>query len=502
MNHASTVKQAAAVRATRETLSLGKKVQRSVAPAEPVLPSIVTIVPSAPRLFPLGQLMRASENVRHTNIEEGCEELADDIQAHGLLQSLIGYEDSDKIEIVGGGRRLKSLRIVKSRGLIDDTWLVPVLIRSVDEAVELSLAENLQQRTMSPVDEFFAFAELMKRGDTSPAELAKRFGFSERVIKQRLRLAELAKPILDALADRQITLDAAMAYASSQDQALQAEVFEVQQKRGRNAHQPAAVRLALRMKGVATDDRLFFFVGRERYEERGGTYEDDLFDEPGRTRVLAQPFLLETIADGMVDLQAVRLLGQLRDNAAWSPAIVGFVKTPDLRLHLHGTSLKIRPPAGFALVERDNGQQLWRAIRENGLKAHVLVGVDRDGQLAALQRCAFVPIAQKNQALKPSVADTAENRERSAIAERERDIIRWSRRLAVPPFAGTALEGRVFWPDAQHDRQEQRTIGGQSGFLVSANIFVTDDEIAAQRKAATVEADRRIAARAAEGAAA
>jgi ParB family chromosome partitioning protein len=246
----------------------------------------IQIMPSAPRLFPLGRLMRAVENVRHTRVDEGCEAVADDVQAHGLLQSLIGYEDGDKVEIVGGGRRLKALRIVKSRGLIDDSFMVPVLIRDIDEAVELSLAENLQQRSMSAVDEFFAFAKLMERGDTSPADLAKRFGFSERVVKQRLRLAELAPPILDALADRQITIDAAMSYATAQDKSLQAEVFELQQKRGLRSHDPASIRHALDLKGIRTSDRLFRFVGAARYEAEGGGYEDDR--RPGHRQDLAR----------------------------------------------------------------------------------------------------------------------------------------------------------------------------------------------------------------------
>src|SRR3546814_9858804 len=78
---------------------------------------------------------------------------------------------------------------------------------------------------MNPADEFTAFAQLMQRGSVSPADLARQFGFSERYVKQRLRLASLASEILDALREGKLTIDAAMAYAGTQDQRLQLRVF-------------------------------------------------------------------------------------------------------------------------------------------------------------------------------------------------------------------------------------------------------------------------------------
>lgn len=492
MTKALTAEKPAAHRARREILKLGTKpAGKTVTVTGPV----IRLVPSAPQLFPLGQLMRAAENVRHTRIEEGCEQLADDIQAHGLLQSLIGYEDAGHVEIVGGGRRLKSLRIVKRRGLIDDSFMVPVLIRGIDEAVELSLAENLQQRTMSPVDEFLAFAKLMESGTSSPADLAKRFGFSERVVNQRLRLAKLAPQILKALGEREITLDAAMAYATSQDLELQVAVYDVQAKRGRTAHDPAGIKHSLRIKGLDTADPLFRFVGPKIYTRDGGTYEDDLFNEPSKDRVLANPFVLETAANTMVDFQTARLIEQLKQDETWAPTIVGYVKVPTLRLHAFGTVEKLRAPAGFVLVQRADHPKLWRTIRNNGFNAHVVVGINAEGQLIADPQYAFVPAAQRTAIDKPALADVAADRERDGAAYREREIIRWSRRLAVGPFAGTPFEGRVFWPESNSDRQTAATIAGVGGFMLSAQIFVPGDQVAAHRKAAISHVDQMIAAR-------
>src|SRR3546814_15883016 len=95
--------------------------------------------------------MRAPENVRQTNKAVDVESLADDIAAHGLLQSLIGYAgdtdiDAAAVYIVGGGRRLQALQLLRERGAIDDSFAVPVLLRDPDDAINLSLSENPAQR--------------------------------------------------------------------------------------------------------------------------------------------------------------------------------------------------------------------------------------------------------------------------------------------------------------------------------------------------------------------
>jgi hypothetical protein len=252
------------------------------------------------------------------------------------------------------------------------------------------------------------------------------------------------------------------------------------------------------MKGIDTADRLFRFVGAEKYEREGGRYEDDLFGEPGNDRVLAQPFLVETLANTMVDFEALRLVDDLRRDAAWSSTIASFVKVPDLRLHAHGTALKMRPPAGFVLVERADSAKLWRTISNNGLTAHVVVGLDVAGELIADPRYAFIPAGQKQAVDKPALVDLAVDRERDLAAEREREIIRWSRRFAIGPFAGTPLDRRAFWPEPAGDRQFATTIDGRPGFMVHLHVFVAADEVAAHRKAAVRHVDQVLAERAAK----
>ena len=110
-----------------------KKARARKAAADTTTAPIAAVAPTNITTIPFGRLKRAPENVRRTDIAADVESLADDIAAHGLLQSLIGYAGATKIDaqviyIVGGGRRLQALDLLRERGTIDEAWPVPVLV--------------------------------------------------------------------------------------------------------------------------------------------------------------------------------------------------------------------------------------------------------------------------------------------------------------------------------------------------------------------------------------
>jgi ParB family chromosome partitioning protein len=88
-------------------------------------------------------------NARKVKPKE-IEALAADIQARGVLQNLIGYDEDGKIRICAGGRRYRALKLLQKAKAIPGTFEVPVEIRSKDEALEISLAENAQREDMHP----------------------------------------------------------------------------------------------------------------------------------------------------------------------------------------------------------------------------------------------------------------------------------------------------------------------------------------------------------------
>lgn len=463
------------------------------------------IIPSAARAFSLDRLRRAEENVRHTRPDEAVDELVASIRAHGLIHNLIGYEvaiggyPDTRIMIVGGGRRFKAISILAEEGELPEDWPVPVLVRPREDALELSLAENIEHKNMSPVDEFFAFKALIDTGRYDAATLAARFGFTERMVKQRLRLAELDPVVLDALAERAITLDAAMAFAGSSDRELQRKVFK--QHASPNAYDrysPSRIKRDLLHAGKDTADRLYKYVGAKAYEAAGGGYEDELFQDERQERVLNAPYLLERLAHERLDTEEMALVRELATRKELAPTVEGVVRIPGLALHspnyINGAPAA---PAGFAAVAKQsyNSEAAWRTVRNNNLPVQVAVGIDGDGKVQAYAHTLFVPKEQRT-ALEPPPGEVKQSRyvpptpEERAAAERKHGIERWQRRLAVGSFAGTPFEGRAFWAG---DWSQAHQLNGEPGQLIDVSLWASDAAIAAQAEAAAAAYDAEFA---------
>lgn len=483
-------------------------------------PAIAKVAASTIDHIPLGRLVRAPENVRHLAADAAVDELADDIAGHGLLQSLIGYADDGEgtvttsagplTFIVGGGRRLQALERLRERGAIGFDYLVPVQLRPREQAIELSLAENLARKDMSPVDEFRAFKALMdlNPGTIGTAQLAARFGYTEKHVKQRMRLADLHPDILDALAEGAFGLDAAYAYATTQDLDVQLRVFKAQWKSNWRPHDPDTVRREIRGDTFDETHRLVRFVGIEAYEAAGGRYEDSLFaafETPIGDGQAAPPRRL-------IDTPLIRALAKEKAAAPCEALAqqAGYISVlPSLERDQYGHAQTPKAPKGTAALRTDwsfQQSELTKAVNKALKKGIPVTGVaelDAQGELTLLASIVFVP-KDKVTEIKPKQRDggyrepTPEEREAAA---RERFVAIWSPRLAVPRFAGTHFEGRVFWPQNQHWAPDLRDYPGLGrGYKVSVEIFVSEADRDAQLEAAGSRYDEEKAARAAAAA--
>src|SRR3546814_18663456 len=81
-------------------------------------------------------------------------------------------------------------------------------------AEEISLAENLIREAMSPADECRGYRAALDKGETEE-DVARRLWVTVRNVQGRLRLADLAEPLLNALAIGKITLHVATASGRS-----------------------------------------------------------------------------------------------------------------------------------------------------------------------------------------------------------------------------------------------------------------------------------------------
>ncbi|MFQ5534356.1 MAG: ParB/RepB/Spo0J family partition protein [Sphingomonadales bacterium] len=232
-------------------------------------------------------------------------ELAASIFAHGLLENLVVRPtDNDRYEVLAGGRRLMAMQSLARDGELDLDHPVACLVHDGDPQ-EVSLAENVVRLFMHALDQFEAFAALADQG-LSIAEIASRFGNTETLVRQRLRLGRVAPEIRDAYRADDINLDTLMAFAVTEDHGQQLAVWEEVKGGYVHAHH---VRRLLTDEKIAASSKFVRFVGLEAYEAAGGTSTRDLFSEgEGATylddRALVMRLAQEKLAAAAQELQA------------------------------------------------------------------------------------------------------------------------------------------------------------------------------------------------------
>lgn len=233
-------------------------------------------------LVPAAKLAKSPSNVRKSSDAEADAQLEASIVAHGILQNLIGLPVARKkgqFRITAGGRRLDAVHRAIEKGDLPADYELPVkILADANDAVEISLSENFFKLAMNPADACRAFQDIIETENKTPADIAKRFGLTERFVLGRLRLAGLAEPVFEALRNGSITLDIAMAYASTTDTARQASVYE-QLGQGYYSANVGEIRRQLASGGYRGSDPKALLVGRDDYIVAGGRIDSDLFSD-------------------------------------------------------------------------------------------------------------------------------------------------------------------------------------------------------------------------------
>ena len=153
--------------------------------------------------------------------QEGLEELAESIKAHGILQPLSVRRTPAGFVLVSGERRLRAARLA---GLQE----VPCIVVEVDDAASslLALVENLQRRDLDFWEEAQALDKLIRTYHLSQEEAARRIGKSQSAVANKLRLLKLPREVLEILRDGGATERHARALLCLEDAQLQLQAAQ------------------------------------------------------------------------------------------------------------------------------------------------------------------------------------------------------------------------------------------------------------------------------------
>ncbi len=162
---------------------------------ESLLPRVQAVAETAavpetggkPREIPVGDIDRSPYQTRTRFDEAQLEELAASITATGVVQPiLVRPLAGGRFQLIAGERRwLASQRAGKTT--------VPAIVRhaSDEQAMEMTIVENLQRTDLNPIEQARAYERLSREFQLTQEQMAKRTGKDRASVANFLRLLRL-----------------------------------------------------------------------------------------------------------------------------------------------------------------------------------------------------------------------------------------------------------------------------------------------------------------------
>lgn len=133
--------------------------------------------------------------------EQALEELAESIRASGVVQPVVLRPAANgRFQIVAGERRwLASKRAGRST--------VPAIVRQIsnEQAMEITIIENLQREDLNPIEQAHAFERLSREFGLTQEQMAARTGKDRASIANFIRLLKLPEEVRTAMEEGQLS---------------------------------------------------------------------------------------------------------------------------------------------------------------------------------------------------------------------------------------------------------------------------------------------------------
>lgn len=164
--------------------------------------------------IPLNQISPNPYQPRTVFDPEKLHELADSIQAHGVLQPvLVRRVGHEQYQLIAGERRFRAAQIAK-------LTTIPALVRELDRqaTLEVAIIENVQRADIGPLEAARAYRQLIDEFGMTQESIAKRVGKSRSAIANVLGLLDLPEPLQRSLEDGLVSEGHARAIKVARDE--------------------------------------------------------------------------------------------------------------------------------------------------------------------------------------------------------------------------------------------------------------------------------------------
>jgi ParB family chromosome partitioning protein len=153
--------------------------------------------------------------------ETALEELAQSIRSSGIIQPLVARKIGPRYQLIAGERRWRAAQRAQ-------LLRVPIVLRVVgdEEALELTLVENIQREDLNPIEQARAFERLMDEFHLTQDEVATRTGKDRATVANSVRLLSLDETFLEWIEEGKMTAGHGRALLAVADQKLRMELAQ------------------------------------------------------------------------------------------------------------------------------------------------------------------------------------------------------------------------------------------------------------------------------------
>jgi ParB family chromosome partitioning protein len=178
-------------------------------------------VPETANTLPIERIEANPLQPRRVFQGERLAELAQSIQANGIIQPLVVRKFGDRYQLVAGERRWRAAKLAGIQN-------VPVVVQEIpdDRLLEISLIENIQREDLNPIETAVAFDRLSNELNLTAEQVGQRTGKDRTTITNFLRLLQLPSDLQQLVGERRLSAGHARCLLSLPSVELQREVAE------------------------------------------------------------------------------------------------------------------------------------------------------------------------------------------------------------------------------------------------------------------------------------
>jgi ParB family chromosome partitioning protein len=164
----------------------------SARPTEPVGPT--ALHGQAVRDLPVSEIDPNPYQTRSHFDEQALNELAASILVNGIVQPIVVRPNNGRFQLVAGERRWRASKKVGRE-------FIPAIIKQIsnEQAMEMTIVENLQREGLNPMEEARAFDRLSRDFNLTQEQMSQRTGRERASIANLIRLLRLPESVQESI---------------------------------------------------------------------------------------------------------------------------------------------------------------------------------------------------------------------------------------------------------------------------------------------------------------